>query len=177
VVFYIAPVHGPFLLEEMGAPGAVASGLAVALLMLFFGAGSLMATPAWKGLHREVLSGLACILIGAGYVSIALQRRWSGALPGLALAGVGLGLIIPNAFAFAAGRTPREVRGRAMGGLTAALFLGQFLSPIICAPVVSAWGLRPTFGLAGALTLATGAVFLLGGLGHRWFHPRRAARI
>jgi MFS family permease len=98
-------------------------------------------------------------------------------LPGLALVGIGLGLIIPNAFALAADRTAEEVRGRAMGGVTASLFLGQFLSPFFSEPVVRAWGLRPAFFLGGVVALASGALFLLGRPGKRRPHRQRAARL
>ena len=65
--------------------------------------------------------------------------------------GIGLGLIMPNLNVWASNEVPNALRGRALGGLTTFMFLGQFLSPIASLPVTETFGLTATYGLAGVL--------------------------
>jgi hypothetical protein len=52
-----------------------------------------------------------------------------------------------------------ELRGRALGGLTTCIFLGQFLSPIVTQPLNQAIKLSGTYGLAGVLMAVLGGLF------------------
>jgi len=157
LVFYLAPVHLPFRLREIGDPGSVAAGLSLGLLTLSYAAGSFVSAPAAAHVERHRLFACAFALVGASYVWIGLQQHWLAVLPGLLLAGVGLGLLVPNVFAFAADVAPAAARGRAMGSVTTFLFLGQFAAPLASAKVASAWGLGATFGVAGGVALAAAA--------------------
>ncbi len=161
LVFYLAPVHLPFHLRELGTPGSAAAGLALGLLTLSYAGGALVAARAAAALDRHLLFAFAFALAGASYVWIGLQAHWLAVLPGLAVAGFGLGLLVPNVFAFAADAAPANARGRAMGSVTAFLFLGQFAAPIVSAPVTSAWGYGAAFGLAGGAALAVAAASAL----------------
>ena len=49
--------------------------------------------------------------------------------------------------------TPDSARGRALGGLTSSLFLGQFLSPILTRPLAEAFGLATAFVWVGAVMI------------------------
>ncbi len=51
---------------------------------------------------------------------------------------------------------PATVRGRAIGGLTTAIFLGQFLSPVVAQPAVMWLGLGGAIALAGLIALLLG---------------------
>jgi hypothetical protein len=62
--------------------------------------------------------------------------------------------------------TPVSFRGRVLGGLTTAFFLGQFISLILSQPLSSVVGLGVTYRLAGGLMAGMGAIAL--GLGWRW---------
>ncbi|MGA9525358.1 MAG: MFS transporter [Myxococcaceae bacterium] len=161
VVFFLSPVLVPFLLRDLGALQATRSGVAVALLGLLYAAGALCAEPASSRVRTDQLFFAAFSLLGVGYLWIAVQRSWVGVLPGMAFAGFGLGLLVPNVLAQVAERAPEAVRGRAMGSITTAIFLGQFLAPILFAPVTSGWGNAASFGVAGGVSLLAGAVILL----------------
>ena len=58
---------------------------------------------------------------------------------GLVSAGVGIGTAFPNLYVWLANSAPLAVRGRALGGMNTALFLGQFLSPLISQPIVASF--------------------------------------
>lgn len=74
--------------------------------------------------------------------------------PGLILAGMGIGTAFPNLYVWLANSAPLAVRGRALGGMNTALFLGQFMSPIISQPVVASYDLEGLFMIAAILILA-----------------------
>ena len=78
---------------------------------------------------------------------------------GLAISGLGLGLLIPNMTVWISAVVPDGIRGRAIGGLSTALFLGQFLSPIVAQPVSLKFGLSSTYIYAGGLLLIFGIIF------------------
>ena len=74
--------------------------------------------------------------------------------PGLISAGVGIGIAYPNLYVWLANSAPLAIRGRVLGGMNSALFLGQFISPIISQPVVTTYDLERLFMIAAILILA-----------------------
>jgi MFS family permease len=54
---------------------------------------------------------------------------------------------------------PDSARGRALGGLSTAMFLGQFLSPIISQPLTKSLGLGGVYAFTGAILTILGLVF------------------
>jgi MFS family permease len=54
---------------------------------------------------------------------------------------------------------PAALRGKAVGGMTSALFLGQFFSPIIIEPFINRVGLSATFVVAGIAALLMAILF------------------
>jgi len=65
---------------------------------------------------------------------------------------------------------PPEIRGKEIGKLTTFWFLGQFLSPVIIAPVLKNLSLASTF------MMAAGFLFLLS-LGFLLFHFSKIGRL
>jgi len=78
----------------------------------------------------------------------------------LAIAGLGIGLLMPNMSVCLTSSTPAALRGRILGGLTTSFFLGQFISPFISQPLSQWVGLGTTYGLAGGLMLGMMVVML-----------------
>jgi MFS family permease len=91
--------------------------------------------------------------MGAGYLLIWSAGGWAIIVLGLLVAGIGQGLWGPNLRVWLADETPPGLRGRVLGGLTTAVFLGIFLSPIVGQPVSAAIGFRALCLSAGALLL------------------------
>lgn len=164
VVFYLIPVQLPFFLKELVNANASQTGLAIAFATLF-SAGSAIAYKQIKmRLSFIAIYALAFLSMAVGYLVISFSSSYAMVLAGLAVAGVGLGLLTPNMNVCLTSITPISFRGRVLGGLTTAFFLGQFVSPILSQPVSSSLGLAVTY------RLAAGVVFLMGiiALGLRW---------
>ena len=79
---------------------------------------------------------------------------------GLLIGGLGLGVLPPNLNVWVASITPSAKRGRALGGLTMALFLGQFFTPIITQPLIQQVGVAGTFGVIGSVSLLLAIAFV-----------------
>ena len=158
IVFYLIPVQMPFYLEQLTGAGATQTGLAIALATLF----SAFASMSYGKLkQRFSFIGILAItfgLMGVGYMGIGLVSSYWLMLLVLIPVGIGLGFIMPNLNVWASNEVPDALRGRALGGLTTFMFLGQFLSPIASGPVSGSFGLTATYGLAGVLLCVVAAI-------------------
>lgn len=129
ILFYLIPLQIPFFLKEMIGAGPTASGIAIAVSTLFGTVTSL----SFGGIHKRMghvpILGLNFALMAVGYLIIGLADEYITALAGLAVCGLGMGLMFPNMNVWLTSKVPAYMRGRAVGGLTTAIFLGQFLSP------------------------------------------------
>jgi len=158
IIFYLIPVQLPFYLQDMTGASASQSGLAISVMSFFYALASLQYGRVASRLdHFKVLT-IAFALLGVGYLLISWAGRWAIIVLGLLLAGLGMGLLIPNVSVWLADETPLELRGRVLGGLMTALFLGQFLSPIVGQPVSGIVGLGGLYLSGGALLLVIAAL-------------------
>jgi MFS family permease len=96
------------------------------------------------------------VLIGLGFLCHATATNWHGVLLGSLVAGLGMGISMPNYTTWFMARVPASMRGRASGLLTTAFFLGQFASPLVSAPLVAWFGLAGTFAAVGIALVALG---------------------
>ena len=161
VIFYLIPVQIPFVLRQMQHPSPSLAGLVIAASTLAGAAASLLYPLLLPRLgHRRVFSlGFSVMALGGFVTGLALS---TGTLVlGLVIAGIGGGIAMPNYGAWLLARTAPAARGRAMGGLVAAIFMGQFLSPLLAQPVILAAGLPMLFVTAGILALALAALYTL----------------
>uniref|UniRef100_B8HZ82 Major facilitator superfamily MFS_1 n=1 Tax=Cyanothece sp. (strain PCC 7425 / ATCC 29141) TaxID=395961 RepID=B8HZ82_CYAP4 len=166
IVFYLIPVQLPFYLKQLANATASQSGLAIALATLFSAASAIAYKQIKARLSFVGIYAIAFLAMAVGYLVISVSPTYAMVLVGLAIAGAGLGLLMPNMNVCLTSVTPVSLRGRVLGGLTTAFFLGQFVSPILSPPLSSAVGLDVTYRLAGGLMAAMGAAAL--GLGWRW---------
>ncbi len=166
IVFYLIPVQLPFYLKQLVNATASQSGLAIALATLFSAASAIAYKQIKARLSFMGIYAIAFLAMAVGYCVISVAPTYIMVLVGLAIAGGGLGLLMPNMNVCLTSVTPVSLRGRVLGGLTTAFFLGQFISPILSQPLSSVVGLDVTYQLAGGLMAAMGAIAL--GLGWRW---------
>ena len=87
-----------------------------------------------------------------GFFIISLTPLYAVVVAGLVVAGVGTGFLVPHLNVWLVSAVEPAVRGRAVGGLSASFFLGQFTSPLLIQPVIDAFGGAAAF-TAGALLL------------------------
>jgi MFS family permease len=171
MLFYLIPVQLPFLLRRLGIQSSALAGLAVGVAM---GVGSMVS---WRYARVRQVLGYRSIMavlfacMGLGYVLIGTSHSYAAVVAGLAVAGLGTGLLTPNTNHWAGALAPEAARGRVMGGLTTSVFLGQFLSPILAQPLIGALGLGGAFLAAGILLGV-----LAGTFGAQAWHTRARSR-
>jgi len=151
IVFYLIPVQLPFYLKNLVNASATQSGLAIALSTLFSAISSILYQRVKERISFISVYGLAFLNMALGYGLISLANGYGVVLPGLAIAGLGMGLLMPNMNFCLTSISPAAARGRVLGGLTTSFFLGQFLSPLVSQPLSQLVGLGTTYGLAGAV--------------------------
>jgi MFS family permease len=156
VAFYVTPTRLPFHLEALGTTSPMVVGALMAALVCVSAPVSLMYGRIRQHMSAMTIFGLSFVLIGAGFLAHATATDWHGVLLGSLIAGLGMGISMPNYTTWFMARVPATMRGRASGLLTTAFFLGQFASPLLSAPLVAWLGLAGTFGAVG------GGLVLLG---------------
>ena len=161
VIFFMIPVEIPFLLTELTGADGSQVGLALALQTLVAAVVSLQYERIKSRLSFQAITALVFLTIGLGYVVIPFSTGFASVIMGLLLPGIALGLVFVNVSVWLVSTVPAAVRGRAVGGLTTALFLGQFMSPIFSQPVIRQFGLAGAFGVAGIVALLLAAVFVV----------------
>ncbi|MEV6631661.1 MFS transporter [Actinoplanes sp. NPDC051470] len=160
LVFFMVPTQLPFLLADLTA-STVVVGVAVAAST----ASSAVAAVGYAALRRRLgfaaITTLSVALLGAGWAIVGLTTALPVILAGVLIGGAGVGFAVPNLNTWLSELAPPARRGRVLGGLVTAIFLGQFLSPLVLAPLVGALGIARSFVVAGVacvvLTVATTA--------------------
>jgi MFS family permease len=127
------------------------SGMAIALSTLFLAISSVTYGKLKQRLEFVTFLPIIFGLMGIGYLLIGQSSNWAQVLVGLAVSGIGLGIIMPNMSVWLSSAVPDNLRGRALGGLSTAMFLGQFLSPIVTQPLTKTMGLSGTYALTGGI--------------------------
>jgi MFS family permease len=77
------------------------------------------------------------------------------------LAGLGMGMMIPNTNMWVMKIAPPQIRGKEIGKLTTFWFFGQFLSPIVILPVLHIFSLSSTFMLASGFLILMFVAFMI----------------
>jgi MFS family permease len=161
--FYMIPVQIPFYLTQLGADSGLLIGGSVAVATLMsagMGAvyGRIQARMGYLGTLALLL-----VLFAAGYVVIGQGTTVLGVVAGIAVAGLGMGLLMPTLNSWLGMLAPAARRGTVLGGLTTCLFLGQFASPLLTQPIINAINVGYAFVFTGATlaVLAAGTLILL----------------
>ncbi len=168
IAFYMLPVQLPFYLKAMGVAEPSLAGLAIAsgALVAAFVSMSYGRLRA-RFSHRAIVS-LGFGFIAIGYAIVALADSYGIVLVAMVITGIGMGSVMPNLSVWLMARAPAQLRGRAVGGLSASIFLGQFLSPLAVAPIAAPFGLAAAYATVAVVLAVASAAFAL----HVFRHPR-----
>ena len=151
--FYLVPVQLPFLLSrELGLPDPWMAGAALGLATLTSSLVSLSYARLASRWSFGRVRAIAWGLMAAAFAVLWAAGGYAAVLVAMAVLGVGMGLVFPALTTTMLALVPESRRGRMAGMLTAAVFLGQFVSPLVSQPL-SAIGLAGVYGLA-ALAMA-----------------------
>lgn len=134
VLFFIIPIQIPFYLKSIGVEKNALIGIAIAISTLFSAISSFSFARIKDKFNFKQIFGLGYFLMALAYLAIALGNSYTMVLLGMVLAGLGMGVMIPNANVWVMQLAPPEIRGREIGRLTTFWFMGQFLSPILLLP-------------------------------------------
>ena len=161
MAYFLIPVQLPFYLKNLSNSSPAESGLAIAASTLAGAIASSRYGALKKRMDYSSVVIVGLLLTAIGLLIIGAGVNYQIVLIGLIVAGLGFGLMMPNFSVWLLTIIPPPLRGRAIGGLTTAMFLGQFLSPIFAQPVVNIIGLDNTYILTGILLLQTSVTFLV----------------
>lgn len=150
-LFYVVPVQLPFYLAPAGI-GASGVGSAIAAMACISAVGSFLYRRVRHVMSSAAVSVIIFGFMALGFFIISLTMVYGVVVVGLVVAGVGTGFLVPHLNVWLVSAVEPAVRGRAVGGLSASFFLGQFTSPLLIQPVIDAFGGAAAF-TAGALLL------------------------
>lgn len=141
----------PFLLQSIGVDNPVVRSqvIACSAFMAIIAAAlfpSLRGRLGEAGTFRVILSAYML-----GTATLSLAARPETAAIGCAAMGVGTGLFGPFFASLLISRTPPALRGRAIGLMFGAIFLSEFLSPLVVLPLRHAFGVNGSFGALACL--------------------------
>ena len=160
IVFYLGPTQMPFLLETVGKLAPSRVGFAMGLFTLSSAIISLLYARVRARLSFPVIAAIGFALLGLGWVMSGLASSLPLMLVGFVIAGMGGGLLMPNWMNWLAMLAPPAMRGRLLGGLTTALYLGQFCSPALAQVFASSIGLSAVVTAFGTAAIVIGAAMV-----------------
>ena len=161
LLFFLMPTKFPYLIAHMDAARMLGentalttgiflgiSGCASAILGIFYG------RIAWR-FHRYTILTVTLLAFGLGLCCLGFARSLVMVGVAVVLIGIGEGLLMPTILTWIAAITPRQFLGRAMGGFSVSLNIGQFASALAVVPVIA---IAATYG---NMFLAFGCVALV----------------
>jgi len=136
------PIKFPYLIAHMdaarilGEKTALTSGLflgimgcAASVIGIFYG------RLAWRFNVYTILA-TTFLFFGIGYCSLGLASSLSVVLLAVIFIGLANGILMPTILTWIAKITPKQFLGRASGGFSVSLNIGQFASTLAIVPVV-----------------------------------------
>ncbi len=161
ILFFLIPVQIPFHLKAIGTEKNSLIGAAIATSTAFSAISSLSYSKIKGRFNFLSIFSIGYLLMAAGFICIAISHTYVLVVIAMMLAGLGMGMMIPNTNMWVMKIVPPQIRGKEIGKLTTFWFLGQFLSPVIMFPVLNILSLSSTFMLASGLLFLMSIGFLI----------------
>lgn len=154
LLFYFIPSQLPFYAIDLGADSLKYAGFAVVLSQIFASVSSAFYQRLRRVLSNQQILMLSFTLLSSGFFILAQAQSLLVMYLSMPLIGIGLGFNFPNLTIWLMSRVPSTMRGRASGGMTMAVFLGQFLSPLVSQPIVNSYDLSTAYLFGAAAMIA-----------------------
>lgn len=161
VFFYIVPVEMPFLLRQTTEISNTIVGISLGVSILMGAVVSFNYSKFKERMSFPLIYAFTFLFMGAGYIVFWFAGNYVFFLIGLILQGMGTGLLMPNSNLWLVSIAPDHLRGRLIGNLSFAVYIGQFLSPLIFSPFAKLRGIQPAFGIFGIMMLFISLAFIL----------------
>ena len=162
ILFFLIPVQLPFLLKDIGIEQNSLIGVAIALSTAFSAVSSFSYSKIKNRLGFLMIFAIGYAFMAVAYFLLATASGYAVACMATILAGLGMGMMIPNTNMWVMKIAPPVIRGKEIGKLTTFWFMGQFLSPIVLLlPVFKGLSLSGIFNLAAYLLAFLFLAFLV----------------
>src|SRR5215210_1766138 len=168
LVFYVLIVQLSFKLDSIGVESTATIGAASAIASLGTAVGAFLFGRLAK-LGPAVLVPLAFALSGVGILGLGLASALPVVIASAVVTGFGNGLLLPSLLTWALSALGFEQRGRGTGVWTSALFIGQFVCPLVVL------ALTGVIGTLGSALVVLGVISLAAAAGVRALRPTQAA--
>ena len=155
IIFFLIPVQIPFYLKAIGVEKNALIGAAIATSTLFSAVSSFSYSKLKQRFNFMTIFSIGYVLMAAAFVTISISHSYAWVIFAMMLAGLGMGMMIPNTNMWVMKIAPPQIRGKEIGKLTTFWFLGQFLSPIIIYPLLQ------VLTLSNVLLAGAGLLFLV----------------
>lgn len=168
VLSFVVPVQAPILLVGLGVTSSTLIGLSAGLSLLATLGGSL----AWPLLRRRLgiagTNAVLLLLLALGLWLLMRGQSYNQVVLAVVIHGLGAGLLVPNVMAPMMEALSARTRGRGLGGFTACLYFGQFVSPLVVAALGAFAGdLRHAIEWLAFASLAAALLWAIAGLSRR----------
>lgn len=158
--FYVLPTQLPFDLHDRLGLGGLEAGLAIGMCNLGAGLVSLRFDTFARRFSPMAILGGGFGVVAIGLFGLYLAPSFPAVLGATAVAGLGMGVFMPNLNQWAVRLVAPERRGTAASVLVAGLFAGQFASPLVSQPIAELSGVRAVFAALAAVAFLLGAGLL-----------------
>jgi MFS family permease len=169
VLFFILPIQIPFYLKDLGIAKNSLIGIAIASSTLSSAVSSFNYARLKGRFSHGTIFGLGYGLMTMAFTVIAFGQSYGLIVTGLVIAGLGMGLLIPNSNILVMQLAPPSIRGREIGKLTTFWFLGQFIAPLVLLPFISKYSQGSVFE---GIALITGILCIFFFLSRKYWNPK-----
>jgi len=136
-LFFITPVQLPFYLRNAFSASPFEMGAAIALGNTVGAITSLAYHRFRKRMNFVAIYAAIFFSMAIGYFIVGMANDYASALAGMAVAGIGFGLYVPNHSSWILSIVSARRRGFGVGLVTTAMFAGQFAAPILVQPFIN----------------------------------------
>lgn len=154
IQLYVIVIFLPQLLETLGVSGTFQISLFITFMAFSGGAIAFIYGKIRARFSYRTIAMTAVLLWAAGFTSISLFQHIPAIAVSAAVFGMGQGLVMPTVMAWIGDAVPLSFRGRFSSYLGTFGYIGQFLSPILFAPVLILVGLKNVFTVAAGVGAA-----------------------
>jgi len=170
MLYFLIPTRITFYLD-------IYHNLSPHLMGLFMGTGAIsisFVASRYRHIHTRVskpfIYAISFLIVGLGLELIAHVEGIVYVFAAVVITGLGFGLNLPNSTVWVTEIAPTPFRGRMIGILTSAVFLGQFLSTLFGEPLFRSNGLKGitgVYGVGGLVALTIGVSYGIMGIYQR----------
>ncbi|MEL4457391.1 MFS transporter [Lutimonas vermicola] len=160
ILFFIIPIQIPFYLKDLGVEKNSMIGLAIASSTFFSAVAAFSYSRIKDKFSFHQIFALGYFLMAVAFAFIAAGHSYFMVMLGMLFAGLGMGIMIPNANIWVMQLAPPEIRGREIGRLTTFWFLGQFLSPLLLLPFLDYFSQSQLYFVISGILIALSLVFM-----------------